>query len=265
MKLSFTSSTLGVGASVAIASVASGGTIDLTTAGASGTANSAFYQQIDPQSTGTGVIDPFIRLQAKDVEEGFNSNSGADDSPVFDETGKYGQNWNHVLTLSNLPVVNRSGTNYYQFLLDINQEKSDPLLLLTSVQIFQSAGADNRATKSPTFSLSSLGTKVFDMDIGSDGDTTVKLDYTLNPGSGAGDMFMYVPKSLFTGGPDVYFYSKFGDSTGAAGASNAGFEEWSTVQGAQAVPLPAAAYMGCSLLSGLGVLGMIRRRASQEA
>src|SRR3954468_18762573 len=56
--------------------------IDLTTRGSQGTINGAIYKQVDPQPTGTGVINSFLRLQAKDVEQGYNT----DHRPVeFDE------------------------------------------------------------------------------------------------------------------------------------------------------------------------------------
>ena len=47
--------------------VSSGGTVsaatcDLTTAGSSCTVNGAIFQQIDPQSTGTGVINSFVEI-----------------------------------------------------------------------------------------------------------------------------------------------------------------------------------------------------------
>src|SRR4030095_2299251 len=47
--------------------VSSGGTVsaavcDLTTAGSSCTVNVAIFQQIDPQSTGTGVINSFVEI-----------------------------------------------------------------------------------------------------------------------------------------------------------------------------------------------------------
>jgi hypothetical protein len=62
---------------------------------------------------------------------------------------------------------------------------------------------------------------VFDLD--ASGDNAVLLDYRLNSGSGSGDMLLYVPDALFTGGTNVYVYSKFGVEY----ASNAGFQEWS--------------------------------------
>ena len=54
--------------------------LNLTTAGSSGqlvstVGGNAFFQQIPPQSTGTGVIDSFLRVQANTAEDGFNTSS----------------------------------------------------------------------------------------------------------------------------------------------------------------------------------------------
>jgi hypothetical protein len=84
----------------------------------------------------------------------------------------------------------------------------------------------------------------------------VRLDYSLNSGSGQGDMFLLVPVSAFgaTGANEfVYLYSRFGENN--ANTNNAGFEEWAVV-----VPLPSSAWAG---LAGLGLAGIrwgLRRR-----
>ena len=109
------------------------------------------------------------------------------------------------------------------------------------------------------------GTKsvmVYDMD--KNGDVTVELDYKLNPGSGGGDMYLYVPTEYFTNFNTVkygfvYLYSEFGDPNG----SDAGFEEWAARTGdnpsTNAVPAPPGL-----MLAGMGfgclLLGRIRFR-----
>ena len=40
-----------------------------------------------------------------------------------------------------VPIVNINGTNYYEFLLDINQEGSDPILSLQGLELCWSATA----------------------------------------------------------------------------------------------------------------------------
>src|ERR1044071_4374448 len=68
--------------------------VDLTTAGActpitlaniaSCSINGAVYTQAFTQSTGTGVIDPFLREQATGVETGLNTDNG---TPYDDKAG----------------------------------------------------------------------------------------------------------------------------------------------------------------------------------
>jgi hypothetical protein len=60
----------------------------------------------------------------------------------------------------------------------------------------------------------------------------VKLNYSLNTGSGSGDMVMYVPDANFdpTKGPYVTLFSRFGQPIAGDNSdvtSDAGFEEWS--------------------------------------
>ena len=175
--------------------------LDLTTAGASGTINGGFYIQINPSSTGTGVIDSFVRLSAKDTEQAYNTSG----SPVpFD-----GDNspFTRDLLLSEVPIVNLSGTDYRQFLLDINQSNPD-LISLDQIKIY--LGTTSEVTSTDLSNGGPLGTLIYSLD--GAGDTYIKMDFSLNHGSGSGDMFAYIPNSLFTGPGSqfVYLYSQFG-------------------------------------------------------
>src|SRR5437762_2108324 len=106
--------------------------LDLTTAGASGTLGGAVFQQIDSASTGTGSIDSFLRIGANTaVTQGFNSSA----RPVqFNEDN--GANFNHDLRLARVPTVLIGGIAYRQFMLDINQSNSSPLLSLDELRIY---------------------------------------------------------------------------------------------------------------------------------
>ncbi len=210
--------------------------VDLTTAGSSGSANGGFFQQISPQSTGTGVIDPFLRIQANGTESGFNNNVNAF---TLDDIAKGGQNYNHDIQLSAVPVVNVGGTLYYQFLLDINQNSGADhnLLSMYQMQIWlkDSPITTFAGAKGVYSDLTGSGAvKVWDLDAGADGDSFVQMNYDLNPGSGAGDVFANIPVSAL--GTDlskfVYLYSAFG----VPSASNDGFEEWATLGPATGVP-----------------------------
>lgn len=241
--------------------------VDLTSVGASGTINGAIYQQIDAQSTGTGTIDSFAQIQAQgnnDEQSGYNTtvnntlDNGAPD------------NFNHSITLSEVPVVNISNTNYREFLLDINEADQGPasgrFISLDEVQLFMGGTANNSVeTLSGSGILQHDGTLIYQMDAGMD--NWVALDFQLNSGSGSGDMFLFVPDSLFAAfGPTdvVTLYSEFGQqgvdpSDGMGGnfignfGSSAGFEEWAV----RVIPEPATL---ASLAIGLCCLGSYRRR-----
>src|SRR5690349_6373427 len=85
-------------------------TLDLTTAGATASVAAIIggtyrVDQINPQSTGTGVIDSFLRIQGNGNEMGFNT----DATPTLD--AKAGT-FTHSLHLSDVPIVSLSGTAY---------------------------------------------------------------------------------------------------------------------------------------------------------
>ena len=195
--------------------------IDLT-AGGSGGSNGALYEWTDIQGTGSGVIDAFLRIQNNGTEQGYNHSLGHN-VPWDTKPGIH----THDIQVEDLVVKNITGVDYYEFLLDINESNGhdNELLSLDNIQIY----TRNGPISSPDESFSHLGDLRFNNDTGANGDTTVLLNYNLNPGSGGGDMFLYVPVSLFAGAmPEhyVYFYSLFGNMNN----SDAGFEEWAMLQ-----------------------------------
>jgi hypothetical protein len=136
-------------------------------------------------------------------------------------------------------------------------------LSLNEVQLFLAATGN-------IHNKSNLGTPVYDMDAG--GDANVKLNYSLNSGSGSGDMLLYVPDALFSGnaGPYVYLYSLFGqpipgDGSDVSNASEAGFEEWAAGKkgpNGTIVPVtpPPVPEPGSVALLLIGSAALLRRR-----
>lgn len=238
--------------------------IDLTTAGATYTgADGVIWNQLITQPTGTGYIDPFLRVQATNVEEGFNTDFGSPFDPVgahkppLDDVSGI---WTHDLKLSDLAVRNVGGVNYYVFSLDINEPNGGGgnLLSLDELRLYTSGtgGFDTYANMTGGSVLR------YDMDAGGN-DQDVYLDYNLAAGSGQRDMEVLIPTSKFSAAAStdfLYLYCKFGATGGAYGAdfqSGDGFEEWNVLTG---TPPRTAAEPTTMLLLGGGLLGMIAAR-----
>jgi hypothetical protein len=198
-------------------------TLDLTTPGAIGSINDAIFRQYSPQPTGTGVIDSFVRIQSIKgaVQQGYNSDYR---KVQFDENTS--PQFTRSLALADVPVVDIGGIDYREFLLDINQKASQPLLSLDELRIFMGNAPNLTGYNPSTQQLAGL-TATYDL-----GSNWIKLDSRLHQGSGVGDMIADIPTSAFTGGSYVYLYSKFGVND----MPNGGFEEWA----AGSAPVTAA-------------------------
>jgi hypothetical protein len=143
-------------------------------------------------------------------------------------------------------------------------------LSLNELQIFLGNAPDlSGATVNGTTGLLGFGanaTLVYDMDGADDAipatSSRIDLNYDFNSGSGSGDMYAFIPTSLFTGPNQwVYLYSQFGDQPYP---NNDGYEEWAAVVGPNVVPIPAAVWGGMAL-SGFVGASRLRRRARLAA
>ena len=208
------------------------------------------------QPTGTGVIDPFLSIQANGVEQGYNTSAK---HGVFDT--KREPQYNHELRLSDLNAVEINGAQYYSFVIDINEPNAGTMSLITldALQIYSSAKAGQT-----TRNVESLGVKRFDLDLPAD--SYIRYD-DANRGSGQADIAFFIPVSAFAGVSStdyIYMYQKFGMSD-STGITQGGFEETYSVR-VTPIPevstmLPLAAVLGAVV----GVNHLRRRRTQTEA
>jgi len=247
---------------------ASATTLDLTAAGSSGTINGAVFQQTIVQPAGTGVLDSFVRLQSQGnntTEQGYNTSA----RPLeFDENSS--PQFTRDITLGDIPVVTRDGTQYRCFLLDIDEPEGNGQETIRLEQLELYTATAGGLTGYPTFGGNA--TLVYDLDNDGPGpveDTTTGTDDSGNTillssatnkgGSGKGDMEFLVPETTFTGvdaGTNLILFSRFTDAQG-------GFEEWAPCpeegQPPPVIPLPPAAWSGLAMLGAIGAAKVYRK------
>jgi hypothetical protein len=261
MKLSVFSLGLAlVGLSGALTSQSQAAVGDLTTQSTvviSTSYGNAIFTTDFTQPAGTGVFDPFLTIQANGVEQGYNTSAG-----VFDT--KREPQWNHEIQVNDLTKVTINGSEYYSFLIDINEPNSATTsqISLDALKIYTSGTAGQTTTN-----VDSLGVKRFDLDLPSD--SYIKYD-DLNSGSGQADIAFFIPTAAFIGAKStdyVYMYQMFGGSIAANYTTQGGFEE--TRIGGSVTPVPEITTVGplaglFGLLIGTNVLYR-RRRPSARA
>jgi hypothetical protein len=227
---------------LAAAGAARAAIMDLTEEGAEADVYGARFIQFDSQTAaGTGYLDSFVRLQAKGIEAGYNT----DGQLQFDTKGGP---FTRAIRVGDIPETLLHGILYRQLLLDINESHSRPLLSLDELRIHVAAAANLTGYgTNPSF-----GRAVFDLD--KTADNWIKLNYTLNSGSGRGDMLALIPSAAFGSDQNryVYLYSRFG----ANHAADGGFEEWAPVR---AFPIPEPASVTLLLLGAAALLPRRRR------
>jgi hypothetical protein len=266
----------------------------------------ALWTVTTQQPTGSGYIDSFLRIKDQSgndyyVVDGHNT-SAPSQQYVNDEHP--GSTFTHDVLSTDLQTTPIGGTDYYRFLLDINQTGTDPLLSLSGLQICTAGTGsllfDGTCANSATAGASTSVMKYdLDMDASNYPDQTndpngnynnhtntrpagnsVLLDYSKNSGSGSGDLWVYIPKTtLFPDipGADItatndylYLWSQFG--LPAPYNNNDGYEEWAFMHRGSGTnefqPLPGVPEPATLVMLGTGLLiggGAIRRRNRRQA
>ena len=211
----------------------------------------AIFEFTQPQPTGTGVIQPFLRVQNDPSEQGYNTSGVTPAAPFDDKAGP----WTHNLTFADLvtTAVTINGQNYFKLLLDVNEPGgSKSTISLDQLQFYTSATGSLTTTN-----VSSLGTLRYSFSAGDQ----VLLDAARNNGSGSGDMYAFIPVSAFAGTAStdfVYMYCAFGNTSPSEG----GFEEWALV--VNPIPEASAFFPIIGLLAAVFSTQFVRRRQLQQ-
>lgn len=185
----------------------------------SGTINGGIFLKDSTQPAGTGIFNPFLRLDVKGnnaTEQGYNTNAvKAPDDQNPNTTRKVMDNmsplnWTHDVNINNLNIVTVNNIEYFQFKLDINEPGNvASLLSLDGLKLIVGAGGQfGQATDSNGDLIINgtggiNGSVVYDMDANTQNknDNFVMLDARLSggPGSGIADMGFLAPVSAVAG------------------------------------------------------------------
>ena len=196
-------------------------------------ADSEFYEQI-ASSDGTGVFEPFLRIQANDDESGYNT----DGQEEFDtKTGT----WTRAILLSEIPVVGcesldgseTSAGQCWELLLDLNEINSaaGKPISLDYVEIYKTSSATITGYAGHGAGFTSGAETLMFAD-----DTDILFN-DVNQGTGRRDVRYLVPVEAGDIPADcqygsttctTYFvvYSEMGLADEPSNDSDGGFEEW---------------------------------------
>ena len=191
------------------------------------------------QASGTGLFDPFVRLQGSPTEKGYNTCSqascGGDVSQFDTKTGS----WTHAIKVDAIPVVDCARfvgdtAKCWEIFNDINDSNTAKRISLNVVQLFFSNSAVLTGyTSGPPPGFSTPATAVTTEEYDFHGNILIN---DVNSGSGRGDLRYRIPTAGHTWDANTWFvlYSEWGFTpastvanfgTGAWG-SDGGFEEW---------------------------------------
>ena len=187
--------------------------LDLTSAGAQATANGGLLTQTTPVADSD--FHTFLTIRQPGLESGYNT-----DARPFQLNQQGDLTATRSLLLADVPVVNISGTDYRQFVLDVSQLASgNPGLTMQDLRVYVAGAGNLTGYSTGTKTLAGLGA-VWDMD--GAGDVSVKLNGGLNTGAGKGDVFVYIPSALFGSSTYVYLFSEFAGKL----QTDTGVESW---------------------------------------
>src|SRR5262245_40411795 len=112
--------------------------VDLTSPGQTGTIGAAEFSNDNNQSSGTGLINPFLRVQQSGSEQGFNTDAATGSGDLANVKGG---SWTHSVRTGDLA----DSGGFVRLFLDVNQSGSSPLVSLDELRIY-TASSPNLTT-----------------------------------------------------------------------------------------------------------------------
>ncbi len=220
-----------------------------------------FRAEVLPGSSGTGVFDTFLKINARPMEHGYNTSA----SGVMDNAAGP---WTRNLQVGDMSMVQDLNGRYLMSIgLDLNEPNSAGARYqsLDAFQVYVSP-IGSQSTSDQT----QLGTLIYNMDAVQDNALLLDVNRNSASGSGRSDLNIYLDLSLFADvkpSDYIYFYMHMG-GVGLGEApqypnhsftNEGGFDELrkdSSLQSVSAIPEPSAA-----LLLALAATGLMARRS----
>lgn len=184
-------------------------------------------------ASGSGVFDPFVRLQGNANKTDFESGYNTDGSREFDTKGG---TWTHAILLSEIPIIELGGELYWEFWADINDNDNTPLISLDEFELY-TTGDENLTG----YDFGANADKFYDFRDNNGEDAHILIK-DVNQGSGRGDLRYLVPvdevaENCNYGNPActtyLVLYSEWGGYDGPETYEgdgdygfDGGFEEW---------------------------------------
>lgn len=215
----------------------------------------AFVLQAD--NSGSGNFRDLYRLQTNGTQDGYNR-EGAANSGDFESIIPMGFQPGNQITIGELGVD--STGDFYVFAIDVNE--NDDLISLDAFSLYTHP-ADPITLPTTVAGLDSTFNEVYSIA----SDDTILINGGIGSGSGASDLFIYVPTTAFAGiatTEQVYLYTSFGeygaidgDFASGQGAENiAAFADGSGFTS----PIPEPSSVVTTIMGVMGLLAVRRRK-----